>query len=45
MLDGKFLSWLLEKLTVGTKSSIRHFHTYEGEAKTFAQKISYVINM
>lgn len=25
MLDGKFLSWLLEKLTVGTKSSIRHF--------------------
>jgi len=25
MSDGKFLSWLLEKLTVGTKSPIRHF--------------------
>lgn len=25
MLDGKFLSWLLENLTVGTKSYIRHF--------------------
>lgn len=25
MPDGKFLSWLLEKLTVGTKSSIRHY--------------------
>lgn len=25
MPDGKFLSWLLKKLTVGTKSSIRHF--------------------
>lgn len=30
MPDGKFLSRLLEKLSVGTKSSVRHFILMKG---------------